>query len=181
MDFMTRLLEGIEQDNKNGIPAHSPIEQRWTASSSSLLSPASAHSAGSSQDGLHSWVGIISYLPAGDEDNDASIRQQRDEITNIFTGRYCDLMQKVGRDVQTTSHWAKLEQPLTTWQLVDLRLFLQERFPIQLLNQVRGILDPKNLLGNQLLNSVLGKPSTSATSVTGTMVNPKEQSNTNRD
>jgi L-galactono-1,4-lactone dehydrogenase len=156
MDFMTRLLGGIEQDNENGIPAHSPIEQRWTASSSSLLSPASAHSAGSSSDGLHSWVGIISYLPAGDEDN-ASIRQQRDEITKLFTGRYCDLMQKIGKDVQATSHWAKLEKPLTTWQLVDLRLFLQERFPIQLLNGARGRLDPKNLLGNQLLNTVLGK------------------------
>lgn len=153
---MTRLLEGIEQD-QNGIPAHSPIEQRWTASSSSLMSPASAHYPGSSPDGLHSWVGIISYLPAGDEDN-TSIRQQRDEITKLFTGRYCDLMQKVGQDVQATSHWAKLEQPLTTWQLVDLRLFLQERFPIHLLNQMRGILDPKNTLGNQLLNTVLGEP-----------------------
>ena len=34
MKFMAELLEGIEQ---HGIPAHSPIEQRWTASSSSLM------------------------------------------------------------------------------------------------------------------------------------------------
>ena len=34
MKFMIDLLQGIERE---GIPAHSPIEQRWTASSSSFM------------------------------------------------------------------------------------------------------------------------------------------------
>lgn len=37
MEFMEKLMEGIEA---NMIPAHAPIEQRWSASSSSLMSPA---------------------------------------------------------------------------------------------------------------------------------------------
>ena len=37
MRYMLRLLDIIERE---GIPAPAPIEQRWTAGSSSLLSPA---------------------------------------------------------------------------------------------------------------------------------------------
>mmetsp|Transcript_4322 Transcript_4322/g.12072 ORF Transcript_4322/g.12072 Transcript_4322/m.12072 type:complete len:508 (+) Transcript_4322:152-1675(+) len=49
MEFMERLLREIETNN---IAAPAPIEQRWTASSSSLMSPAYGPHAG-----LHSWVG----------------------------------------------------------------------------------------------------------------------------
>lgn len=54
--YMEELLAQIEQ---RGIPAHSPIEQRWTSSSSSPMSPASSSRA----DDVHSWVGVIYYLP----------------------------------------------------------------------------------------------------------------------
>lgn len=145
MDFMTELLAGIEREE---IPAHSPIEQRWSASSSSLMSPAYGP-----KDGLHSWVGIINYLPSEDEG-------QRRDISELFTGRYCNLMRNVGQAVSATSHWAKLERPKSMWQLVDTQLFLQTRFPLRLFNEARDIYDPKNILGNDLLNLVLGKPGT---------------------
>ncbi len=49
MKFMENLLERIETEK---IPAHAPIEQRWSASSSSFMSPAHGP-----QEGLHCWVG----------------------------------------------------------------------------------------------------------------------------
>lgn len=144
MEFMEKLLAGIEEDN---IPAPAPIEQRWSASSSSLMSPAYS----SDSKGLHSWVGIIHYLPSDDE-------YQRKSITESFTGRYCDLMRGVGQQYSATSHWAKLEIPPSIWQLVDLRLLMQQRFPVRLFNSTRAMLDPKNLLSNRTINMAFGKP-----------------------
>lgn len=40
------------------IPAPSPIEQRWTSGSSASMSPAAGP-----PDSVHSWVGVIMYLP----------------------------------------------------------------------------------------------------------------------
>jgi L-galactono-1,4-lactone dehydrogenase len=140
---MERLLAGIEE---HGIPAHSPIEQRWSASSSSLMSPAHGP-----PEGLHSWVGIINYLPSENE-------RQRREITELFTGKYCDLMRAVGSEVNATSHWAKLERPVSVWELIDLQLFLGTRFPLSKFNELRATLDPNNILSSPLINLFLGKP-----------------------
>jgi len=49
MKFMENLLEKIETEK---IPAHAPIEQRWSANSNSLMSPAHGPDGG-----LHCWVG----------------------------------------------------------------------------------------------------------------------------
>lgn len=143
MEFMEQLLAGIE---KNGIPAHAPIEQRWSASSSSLMSPAHGP-----LDGMHTWVGIINYLPSDDPD-------QRREITELFTGRYSDLVRTVGKPMQAVSHWAKLEEPRTVWNAVDLKMLYQERFPVAEFNMARAMLDPRNILASPLLNLVLGEP-----------------------
>ena len=53
---------------EEGIPAHSPIEQRWSAASSAPMSPASCPASARScpADALHSWVGIIMYLPTAE-------------------------------------------------------------------------------------------------------------------
>ena len=143
MAFMDRLLSGIEQLK---IPAHSPIEQRWSSSSSSVMSP--AHGANS---GLHTWVGIINYLPSDDE-------KQREEITRGFKGLYCDLVRSVGRSAGATSHWAKLEYPESVWRTVDLQMLMQRRFPVHEFNKARARLDPKNILASPLINLVFGTP-----------------------
>jgi L-galactono-1,4-lactone dehydrogenase len=145
IDFMERLMAGIESQE---IPAHSPIEQRWSASSSSLMSPAHGP-----PDGLHSYVGIINYLPTDDE-------QQRQEISQGFSGRYCDLVRAVGKPVQAVSHWAKLEEPRSVWEAVDLKLLLQDRYPVMQFNEARAKLDPKNILASPLINTALGIPDT---------------------
>ena len=143
MHLMDQLLQSIEE---NDIPAHSPIEQRWTASSSSLMSPAHGR-----PEGLHSWVGIINYLPSDDP-------VQRRSITDMFLTKYCDILHHIGQGVNATSHWAKLERPNSLWRLVDLQLSLQSRFPVASFNEVRRIYDPKNILSSPLMDLVLGKP-----------------------
>lgn len=65
--YMEQLLKQLEVSK---IPAPSPIEQRWTSSSSSPMSPAFSKD----PKAVYSWVGIIMYLPAGDV-------QQRELIT----------------------------------------------------------------------------------------------------
>lgn len=143
MKFMIELLDKIEENN---IPAHSPIEQRWSASSSSPMSPAHGP-----PDGLFTWVGIINYLPSDDPD-------QRKAITKLFTGQYCDLVRNIGRPMKAVSHWAKLEEPQSIWKTVELKSLYLERFPIAEFDAARGLYDPKNILSSPLLNGVLGKP-----------------------
>jgi L-galactono-1,4-lactone dehydrogenase len=143
MAFMSDLLREIEEKN---IPAHSPIEQRWSLSSSSPMSPAHGPPGG-----LHTWVGIINYLPSEDPD-------QRHAITELFTGTYCDLVRNIGRPLKAVSHWAKLEEPKSVWKAVELKSLYLKRFPLAEFNEVRGMYDPKNILSSPLLNLVLGTP-----------------------
>lgn len=69
LQYMIDLLHEIEAGS---IPAHSPIEQRWTAGSSSDLSPVSSKAT----DSLHSWVGIIMYIPTQDPAQREAITQR---------------------------------------------------------------------------------------------------------
>lgn len=64
---MADLLQTLEENN---IPAPGPIEQRWSSSSSADLSPASP---ADGLDQIHSWVGIIMYLPEDDPDQRAKV------------------------------------------------------------------------------------------------------------
>lgn len=144
MTFMENLLTGIEEKN---IAAHSPIEQRWSSSSSSLMSPAHGPT-----DGLHSWVGIIMYLPSEDV-------TQRKDITNKFQGEYCELLGAVGENFDAASHWAKMELPKNETEEKALQIFLSKRYPVDLFNVMRYVLDPKNILSNDLMNAAFGKPS----------------------
>ena len=148
MRFMKQLLDGIESMN---ITAHSPIEQRWSASSSSIMSPAYGPS-----NGLHSWVGIINYLPPASTPEIE--QQQRNDITNMFRGPYYDLMQSVCMDYDAVSHWAKLEAPKSFWDFVAIRTVLSKRYPLEKFNFWRAQLDPKNILANPLINCCLGEP-----------------------
>mmetsp|Transcript_16933 Transcript_16933/g.38840 ORF Transcript_16933/g.38840 Transcript_16933/m.38840 type:complete len:616 (+) Transcript_16933:226-2073(+) len=143
MKFMEDLLQKIEE---NDIPAHSPIEQRWTCGSTSPMSPASG-----TEESLYTWVGIINYLPSEDP-------VQRRDITQLFNTKYTDLVRHIGRPLMAVSHWSKLEQPTTVWKAVELKTLYLERFPLAEFNTLRGIYDPDNILSNPLLDLVLGNP-----------------------
>ncbi len=68
---MDDLLQLIETQH---VPAHPPLEQRWTAGSSAPMSPAHGGPSPSSN-ALYSWVGIINYLPE-DEDMRTHVTQR---------------------------------------------------------------------------------------------------------
>jgi len=55
LELIAKLQAVIEEAQ---IPAHCPIEQRWTARSTAAMSP--AHSPNARD--MFSWVGIIMYL-----------------------------------------------------------------------------------------------------------------------
>lgn len=141
MQFMEDLLTQIENEK---IPAHTPIEQRWSASSSSLMSPAYGP-----EDALHCWVGIIMYLPTD---------EHRHEISDVFKKEYCDLALSVGGQYNIVSHWGKLEMPTTGNNFLKLREVMEYRYPLKKFNAARMYFDPKNILGNNLIDTILGRP-----------------------
>mmetsp|Transcript_3853 Transcript_3853/g.8408 ORF Transcript_3853/g.8408 Transcript_3853/m.8408 type:complete len:653 (+) Transcript_3853:104-2062(+) len=149
MLLLEKLLTAIEDEH---IAAPAPIEQRWSASSSSLMSPAHGE-----RGGLHSWVGIIMYLPSDDV-------KQRNGITNEFKTRYCELLRSIGDGVGAASHWAKLEIPANTEQSKMLKEFMGARYPVDKFNALRKEYDPKNILGGNIIDFVLGTPGSVRTS-----------------
>ena len=109
IEFMRELLELIES---SGIPAPSPIEQRWTGPSEAYMSPAysptasltSTTEAATTEPEVFTWVGVIMYLPPSQSDAD------RARIAEAFRA-YCDLIDPLVRKYGGYPHWAKLELP----------------------------------------------------------------------
>lgn len=53
-------------------------------------------------------------------------------------------------------HWAKLELPEDPAELADIQKRMAERFPIEKIREARQQLDPSNIMGNQIVDSVFG-------------------------
>jgi len=145
MRFMEELLANIERE---GIPAHPPIEQRWSASSSSRMSPAYGEVGAG---GLFCWVGVIMYLPLENE-------SLRSAITHLFRHQYSSLVKRVGTPLNAVSHWGKLEMPTSPEDYLRLRESTLKRYPVEEFNRARRRFDPKGILGNRLMEVVLGSP-----------------------
>jgi L-galactono-1,4-lactone dehydrogenase len=127
------------------VAAPAPIEQRWSSSSSAPMSP--AHSSNLSD--IHSWVGIIMYLPT----DDAATRA---EITAAFERYTFMCEQKLMPKYDAKWHWAKLENSfLPESRGPVIREYLGKYYDVPRFNQVRRTLDPENNLGNVWLNFVL--------------------------
>lgn len=99
IELVKKILRKIEE---LGIAAPSPIEQRWTARSTSKLSP--AHS--DAPDDVFSWIGIIMYLPAGKSE------AERTAIKKAFH-EYVQSLQPLLAEYNARCHWAKLEVDFT--------------------------------------------------------------------
>ena len=93
----------MQMIEREGIPAPAPIEQRWSSGSKSPLSPAS-NDGDESSPGLHSWIGIIMYLPTDDE-------TERDAITRAFKSYAAKEEATLGEKYRIRTHWAKIELP----------------------------------------------------------------------
>jgi L-galactono-1,4-lactone dehydrogenase len=146
--YIEDLMNLIEE---NEIAAPAPIEQRWTASSAAPMSP--AHS--NVPTDIHSWVGIIMYMPT-------DVEETRQQITEAFE-RYSGLCEeKLMPAYGAKWHWAKLETEFK-WKRKDdefvrlewVRQYLRDHYDVSRFNHVRRTLDPQNNLGNQWLNDVL--------------------------
>lgn len=173
--FVTKLLELIE---KAGIPAPSPIEQRWTASSSAYMSPAYAERSAGEE--IFSWVGVIMYLPPNQTEH------QRGAIKARFS-EYLELIRPLLEEYNAHAHWAKIEIPVSatatsmddtpntnekTWygyfsgqnasspsppedEVDILRFSLASKYPINEFNAYRSALDPHNILSNRLVDELI--------------------------
>ncbi|GLD93306.1 hypothetical protein PINS_up001898 [Pythium insidiosum] len=141
IDFVETLMQRIEA---SGVPAPAPIEQRWTARSSSSLSPASS-AYNPSQ--LFCWVGIIMYLPTADE-------AERRAITSAFE-RYVALYRDMMEPFGGTEHWAKLEWPEDAAERQHMRERLAKRYPLDAFRQAREALDPHHVLSNHIVDELL--------------------------
>ena len=126
----------------NQIPAHAPIEQRWTSGSSSPMSP----SAGS-PNSLHSWVGIIMYLPT-------TVEAEREAITNAFTEYGYKEFDALGDKYELRTHWAKIEVPEDIRRLDKTRTKLREHYPVKEFNAARKYLDPYGVFTNGIIASL---------------------------
>lgn len=142
--FVRDLLEAAENA---GMPAPSPIEQRWTARSSSPLSP--AYSA--DPQAKFSWVGIIMYLPSSQSKAD------RIKITDKFR-TYSKLIQPLCDAYGAKTHWAKIELPTDSRELRAMQDRLHQQYPLDQINALRNALDPHRVLSNKLIDSLLEHP-----------------------
>lgn len=145
--YIYDLLDLIESEK---IPAPAPIEQRWTASSLSPMSPA-AEKPDKKLASVYSWVGIIMYLPDSEVDAVA-----REKVTKAFK-RYKGICEKrLWSDVGAVEHWAKIEKPETPEEEARLRLRMHKKYPIEAFDAMSRILDPHGVLRNELMDVLLG-------------------------
>ena len=68
--FVRELLDTISAKR---LPAHSPIEQRWTSRSRAYMSPAFSEDPAD----IFSWIGVITYLPPSHDDASRERLQQQ--------------------------------------------------------------------------------------------------------
>lgn len=151
LEYMAELLEMIERE---GIPAPAPIEQRWSAGSASPLSPATnvrPDGALAPGPGLHSWIGIIMYLPGDDAD-------ERDAITAAFEAYAKRETEALGEKFQTRTHWAKIELPSDPSARVAARRAVESRYDVSGFRELRASYDPKGVLGNDMIEGLMGDP-----------------------
>lgn len=145
--YMYNLLDMIDREN---VPAHAPIEQRWSAPSFSPMSPA-AERPDRDLAKLYSWVGIIMYLP------DAEVNAvAREAITKAFRGykRLCE--RNLWQDARAVEHWAKIEMPGSEEEKALLQLRTYQKYPVDGFKAVCNIFDPHGILRNDLTETILG-------------------------
>mmetsp|Transcript_18685 Transcript_18685/g.56485 ORF Transcript_18685/g.56485 Transcript_18685/m.56485 type:complete len:605 (-) Transcript_18685:704-2518(-) len=141
LQYMEQLLGDIEA---MGIGAPAPIEQRWCSRSASAMSPAAALD----PDAITSWVGIIMYLPEADEEGRASITAKFKEYVAMAEAG-------VAARFGAVPHWAKAEIPAHPAELRELRARLAQRYPTVRFAAARRQLDPKGILSNTLVDTLL--------------------------
>lgn len=134
LEFMKELFDFFE---KNNIPAHSPIEQRWTLSSRSWLSPAYSEN----PEDVYCWVGLlIMHLHRSSAEESVQALEKFNEIS----GKLAPLIEKYNG----FAHWAKIESVV---HQDFFRKRMMERFDkLQRFKELRAEMDPKKQFMNEM-------------------------------
>ena len=135
---------------------------RWTAASSSEMSPAYS----SNKNDVFTWVGIIMYLPSQLTDT------QKEKITQNFR-LYSKLISPLVEKYNGTVHWAKLELPPRTTAVCNNAVLAVDASTTAICNNavlVVGAVDAVSTVGSvdavgdseyekevQMLRNVIGK------------------------
>ena len=88
------------------------------------------------------------YLPTQDD-------EQRNAITRRFWEYNALCRAKLWPKFGCHQHWAKIEIPESEEELERMRARLRERFPLEELYSAKRRLDPKGVLGNELIDTLL--------------------------
>lgn len=142
LDYLEEIKTLIERYQ---IPAASPIEQRWTARSTSPMSPAFSNNS----DDIFSWVGVIMYV---------TNEQQAEDIKRKFK-QYASIHADLTLRYNGVFHWAKVDLDFHsgTRRLSELKQRYAERFDTISFQKIRGKLDPSNILANSLVDSIFAE------------------------
>lgn len=144
--YVEHVLRTIEEKD---IAAPAPIEQRWTAASSSPLC-AAGEKPTRELASLYSWVGIIMYLPDASEEESGV----RDEIAQAFR-KYKRECEQFWPKFRAVEHWAKIEMPVSDEERVALQLRMADKYPLEAFKAVRSLFDPKGILSTDLMRTLL--------------------------
>lgn len=156
IEYVTSVLQLIDELD---IPAPSPIEQRWTAPSSSPLSPA-CERPDVPLAPLYSWVGIIMYLPemtSSNTDEGGGVEAIRSRIASEFHSYKRACADRLWAPFHANEHWAKIEIPKDSSELGELRTRVARKYPVGVFNTIRTqYFDPKGILTNALSKCIFG-------------------------
>lgn len=139
INMVKNILQIIKEEK---LPAPGPIEHRFTAPSSSVMSPAYCKPNENNENRVFSWIGVIMYLTNKDQ-------QERDQVSTNFN-RYCNMISstKIFNDANSKVHWAKLEIPDDKDDLEKLRKKIKRQYDLDAFNQAREESDKDSKLSN---------------------------------
>lgn len=139
IDYMVEIKNTIERE---GLPAASPIEQRWTARSTSPMSPAYSPE----KKTIFSWVGVIMYT------SDDMAPEIKDKF-RVYAEHHVDQTFRY----DGSFHWAKIDLDFHKGaeRLAELKKNYGKRFDLVEFGRLRKSLDPQNLFGNKLTDTAL--------------------------
>jgi L-galactono-1,4-lactone dehydrogenase len=142
VDAVKKILRVIEEQK---LPAASPIEQRWTSSSTSTMSPASSDN----REDTFTWIGIIQYIPA---DADETLKN---EVKQAFE-RYVEAIEPILEEYKAVPHWAKIEPIQGEGERKQKQKeAIAARYNLKEFREAKKELDPNNLFSLGIYESVL--------------------------
>ncbi len=145
LDLASDLLGAAE---RLGIAAHSPIEQRWSSGSRSLLSPVYTE-APEPEAAPFTWINFIMYLTDDDSALDAV-------ITEAFDDYYVKMLTELSPKYELREHLAKTEVADSNRALLAARN-RRDADRLRRFAKLRAQFDPKAVFLSKEVANILGQ------------------------